>query len=99
MFDKTTMSLHTLPVELVYRILDYQTDLTIVISMRNVCQRLNKIVDTYSRYQTLDTLDLFSYEIGDVGAQRLAGSLYNNTVINYFFLLAILLFLHRQSLR
>ncbi|CAF4230839.1 unnamed protein product, partial [Adineta steineri] len=51
MFDKTTMSLHTLPVELVYRVLDYQTDLTIVISMRNVCQRLNKIVDTYSRYQ------------------------------------------------
>jgi hypothetical protein len=46
-----TLSLHTLPVELVYRILDNLEELTILLSLRNVCARLNDITDTYQRYQ------------------------------------------------
>jgi hypothetical protein len=46
-----TLSLHTLPVELVYRILDNLEELTILLSLRNVCTRLNDITDTYQRYQ------------------------------------------------
>jgi hypothetical protein len=41
----------TLPVELVYRILDKLNQLTILLSVRNVCARLNVITDTYYRYQ------------------------------------------------
>jgi hypothetical protein len=51
MSNRITLSLLTLPVEIVYRILDHQNDFTIICSMRNVCQRLNKIVDSYHRYQ------------------------------------------------
>ncbi len=51
MSDKTSLSLHTLPVELVYRILDNLNVLTIVCSMRNVCARINAITDSYHRYK------------------------------------------------
>ncbi|CAF4246179.1 unnamed protein product, partial [Adineta steineri] len=44
-------SLVTLPIELVYRILDNLEQSTIVFSMRNVCTRLNSTIDTYYRYQ------------------------------------------------
>ncbi len=44
-------SLLTLPVELVYRILDNLSEEAIFLSMRNVCARLNTIIDTYRRYQ------------------------------------------------
>ena len=44
-------SLHTLPVDLVYRILDRADDFTLVVSCRNVCKRLNTITDSYYRYQ------------------------------------------------
>ncbi len=46
-----TLSLHTLPVDLVYRILDNLREKAIFLSMRNVCKRLNTIIDTYHRYQ------------------------------------------------
>ena len=46
-----TLTLSTLPVELVYRILDHLNEKTIFWSLRNVCQRLNDITDTYHRYQ------------------------------------------------
>jgi hypothetical protein len=46
-----TLTLPTLPVDLVYRILDHLNDKTIFLSLRNVCQRLNTIIDTYHRYQ------------------------------------------------
>jgi hypothetical protein len=49
--NKMPLSLHTLPVEMVYRILDNLDDLTIFVSCRNVCTRLNTIRDTYHRYQ------------------------------------------------
>lgn len=51
MSNKTTYSFLTLPVELAYQILDHQSYYTIICSMRNVCQRLNRIVDSYPRYQ------------------------------------------------
>jgi len=51
MSNRIIPSLVTLPVEIIYRILDHQTDFTIICSMRNVCQRLNRIVDSYHRYQ------------------------------------------------
>lgn len=51
MSDKIIPSLHTLPVEFVYKILDELDDFTILCSMQNVCKRLNEIVHTYHRYQ------------------------------------------------
>jgi hypothetical protein len=44
-------SLITLPVELVYRILDHLNEKTICVSLSNVCTRLNAIINTYHRYQ------------------------------------------------
>ncbi len=51
MSDKMIVSLLTLPVDLVYRILDNLDDKAIFLSVRDVCQRLNIIIDTYHRYQ------------------------------------------------
>jgi hypothetical protein len=51
MSDKVTPSLITLPIELVYRILDNLNGLTILFSVRNVCTRLNAIIDTYNERQ------------------------------------------------
>ena len=56
-----TLSLHTLPVELVYQILDNLDDLTIFVSCRNVCTRLNAITDTYHRYQVIFDVIMKSY--------------------------------------
>lgn len=44
-------SLHTLPIELVYCILDNLDEKSVCLSIRNVCQRLDIIVDTYRPYQ------------------------------------------------
>ncbi|CAF1526189.1 unnamed protein product, partial [Rotaria sordida] len=44
-------SLLTLPVELVYRILDHLDDWKILYSVRNVCQRIDAIVGTYPPYK------------------------------------------------
>jgi hypothetical protein len=44
-------SLHTLPVELVYRILDHLDEVTILCSMQSVCARILAIVDSYHSYQ------------------------------------------------
>ena len=44
------LSLHTLPIEPVYRILDYLSPLDILLSMRNVCSRLDAITNTYQPY-------------------------------------------------
>ena len=43
-------SLHTLPIEPVYRILDHLRPLEILLSMRSVCSRLDAITDTYQPY-------------------------------------------------
>lgn len=44
-------SLQSLPVDLVYRILDNLDDKAIFLSILNVSERLNRIIDTYHRYQ------------------------------------------------
>ena len=46
-----TASLHTLSVELIYRILDHLDENTIFLSMQNVCSRLNAAIDTHRPYQ------------------------------------------------
>ena len=53
MSDKTSLSLHTLPVDLVYRILDHLDQWNILYSMRNVCTRINAITDTYRPYKVI----------------------------------------------
>ena len=53
MSDSVAPSIQTLPVELVYRILDELDELTILRSCRNVCSRLNVITDTYHRYRVI----------------------------------------------
>ncbi|CAM4800671.1 unnamed protein product [Rotaria magnacalcarata] len=81
MCERARASFLTLPIELVYRILDKLDILTLIFSTRNVCSRLNKIIDTYYQYQTFITLDLKGNRIGRVGAQQLAGALRNNTTL------------------
>jgi len=46
-----TVSLHTLPVNIIYNILDHLSDEQLFMSTSNVCQRLNSIINTYSRYK------------------------------------------------
>ncbi|CAF4209953.1 unnamed protein product, partial [Rotaria sordida] len=81
MTSKGSPSLITLPVENVYRILDHLDELTIFLSLRNVCMRLNTVVDTYGRYQTLITLNLATNDIGNKGVQSLANALQYNTTL------------------
>ena len=51
MSHQATDSLLTLPVELVYRILDHLDNFTILTSFRDVCERLNAITDSYHPYE------------------------------------------------
>jgi hypothetical protein len=51
MSAKNPSTFLTLPVELIYRILDNQDATTILFSARDVCSRLNAIIDTYHRYK------------------------------------------------
>ena len=44
-------SLQALPIEIIYRILDHLDELTILFSVRDICTRLNSIIDTYERYK------------------------------------------------
>jgi len=46
-------SLLTIPIEMVYRILDNLDDKTILLSCRSLCARLNDITDSYPRYQVI----------------------------------------------
>ena len=55
MSDQHSMSLSTLPIELVYRILDHLTQYNILISAFNVCTTWNSIIDTYQPYQVTFT--------------------------------------------
>jgi hypothetical protein len=51
MSEKATISFLTLPVEIVYRILDNLNELSLLISTRDVCTRLNAIIDSYHPYK------------------------------------------------
>ena len=48
--DRIT-SLNMLPIELVYRIVDHLNHFEMVFAVRNICTRLNELVNTYHRYQ------------------------------------------------
>ncbi|CAF1157449.1 unnamed protein product [Adineta steineri] len=81
MSTNRTLTLHTLPVELIYCILDNLDDLTIILSLRNVCLQLNAIIDIYPRYQALTTLNLRGNNISAIGAKYLAQAIQNNTTL------------------
>jgi hypothetical protein len=53
--DSVTLS--TLPVEILHQIFDNLNGTTVLLSVRNVCQRLRATVDTYNRYE-LDLTDI-----------------------------------------
>lgn len=46
-----TLSLHTLPIEIVYRIYDYLDEKNLLLTISNICQRLNAILNAYRRFQ------------------------------------------------
>lgn len=48
--NKMIWSLHTLPIDMVYLILDKLDEKTILFSFRNISNRLNAITDSYHRY-------------------------------------------------
>ncbi|CAM4791490.1 unnamed protein product [Rotaria magnacalcarata] len=75
------LSLVSLPIELVHRILDNLDDLTILMSLRNVCSRLNLIIDTYHRYQTLTMLNIANLRWKSQELPRLYNLLLNNTIL------------------
>ncbi len=60
-FNHMALSLDTLPVEMVYRILDHLDTFTIFISCLNICKRLNDIINTYHRYQVILTFHFQSH--------------------------------------
>ena len=51
MSSQINLTFLTLPVELVYRILDHLNDWSLICSIRNVCTRIDAIMDSYDRYQ------------------------------------------------
>ncbi len=61
MSNQAHASLQSLPVELVYGILDNLNELTILFTVRNVCTRLRQITNTYNRYQVNDFHITISY--------------------------------------
>ncbi|CAF1169005.1 unnamed protein product [Adineta ricciae] len=54
-------TLHTLPIELIYRILDHLDVPTILLSFYGVCTRFNQMINTYNRFKTCTEIKL-SYE-------------------------------------
>jgi len=51
MSGNSNISLITLPMEIIYPILDYLDELTIMLSLRGLCARLDAIIDSYRSYQ------------------------------------------------
>ncbi|CAF4062427.1 unnamed protein product, partial [Rotaria magnacalcarata] len=75
-------SLLELPIELVYRIMDCLDQLTILCSMRDVCMRLNTIIEIYNRNkETFSTLDVKRQQIGAIGGRYFFDALRTNTTI------------------
>jgi len=75
-----SLSLHTLPLEIIYHILDKLDDKSLFLSMRNVCQHLNLIIDSYHRYQITTTFELTQEQIDSEAVKNLARILHTNTV-------------------
>ena len=53
MVNTTNAPLLNVPIELVFRILDHLASEDILVSVREVCQRLNYITDVYHPYQVI----------------------------------------------
>ena len=51
MFSQSAPSLSTLPIELVYRIIDHLQPYDILVAAYSICTRWNLIIDTYQPYQ------------------------------------------------
>jgi len=51
MSNQPMPSFLTIPAEIVCRILNNLSDYTLTCSMKNICQRLNGILENYPRYQ------------------------------------------------
>lgn len=49
--DASSQSFVTLPIEIIYHILDSLDTLTIFLAFRNVCRRFNDITNNYHRYK------------------------------------------------
>ncbi|UJR11783.1 hypothetical protein I4U23_015963 [Adineta vaga] len=81
MSNRPKANLHTLPVELVYCILDHQDTFTIIFSMRNICHQLNLILNSYLQHQTFTILDFSRKRIGNAKARQLADTLRTITTI------------------
>ncbi|CAF1086309.1 unnamed protein product [Adineta steineri] len=93
MANQTVTNFLTLPVELVYRILDHQSDFTMLCSMRNATTTLNlyndrignvgaqSLGDALPHNTALTTLHLGCNLIGNVGAQSLGDGLRHNTTL------------------
>ncbi|CAF3784100.1 unnamed protein product [Rotaria magnacalcarata] len=64
--EKISLKLDTLPVELIYRILDHLDALVILCSLQNINTRMNAIITSYQPFQAFATLDVgqrrLSYE-------------------------------------
>ncbi|CAF1665976.1 unnamed protein product, partial [Adineta ricciae] len=71
----------TVPIDIIYRILDHLDILTILLSLRNVCTRFNIVIDDYRPYVTLTDLNLCERHINGSKLQRLSCVLKNNTTI------------------
>jgi len=46
-----TLSLHTLPIEITYHILDHLNEIELFLTLSVVSQRMNSIVNSYLRYR------------------------------------------------
>lgn len=70
-----------IPVEFVYGILDELDDFDVLCSMRNVCIRLDKIIESYPRYQTLTTCEISDEKLEKLPPKNLVYAIRNNAVI------------------
>ncbi|CAF1093518.1 unnamed protein product [Adineta ricciae] len=73
-------SFHTLPIDLVYRILD-QIESTSIFLARVVCKRSDIIINSHHSYQTVTALELSHNVLGTDGAYYLATFSQNNKTI------------------
>jgi hypothetical protein len=73
------MSLVTLPVEVIYRILDYIDIRLILNTFRYVCKQFYMITNTYNRYE----LDVSSISLNDI--KRIAHFIQSEHIISLSF--------------
>ena len=74
------ISLHTLPVEIIYVIMDKMDESNILLSLRNVCERLNSVIDSYKRYETFNTLEISYDRYSDEQLENLGIAIMTNKV-------------------